>query len=80
MSISTADLQASQRKLAQRTHDATEKAQRKLEKEKVLAARRQARREVLEQEKETRRLEQLRKEEEVRLVYTAHHMCGRICL
>jgi len=60
------DLEASQRRLAQRAQEASEKALRKLERDKILAERKKAREEALEREKEARRKTLLAKEEEER--------------
>ena len=60
------EFEASQRKLAHRSKEATEKAKRKLEREKILSERRKAREEALEKQKQERRLAQIRLEEEER--------------
>ena len=61
--VSKLELDAASKKLAQRSNEASEKAQRKLEKERLLAERKKKREEAVEREIQQRRLAQLLKEE-----------------
>lgn len=61
--VSKLELDAASKKLAQRSNEASEKAQRKLEKERILAERKKKREEAVEREIQQRRLAQLLKEE-----------------
>jgi len=59
------DLAASQRRLAERAKAAAEKAKSKAEKERILLERQRARQAAIEEDVRQKRLEQLRRAEEV---------------
>lgn len=53
--VSTIDLNAARKKLAQRSHEANEKAQRKIEKERILEERKKKREQAIEKELQDKR-------------------------